>query len=51
LIENIERFIESFQTTNGTWVVLQKALWQTYPAIAKRAIDGEIDAILSGDSD
>jgi hypothetical protein len=38
LIENIERFIESFQTTNGTWVVLQKALWQADPAIAKRAM-------------
>jgi hypothetical protein len=51
LIKNIERFVVSFQTNNGTWVVLQKALWQADPAIAKRAIDGEIDAILSGDSD
>jgi len=50
-VDKIEDFVKSFRSTNGTSIVLQRSLWQADPAIAKRAIDGGIDGILSGDSD
>ncbi|CAJ1952135.1 unnamed protein product [Cylindrotheca closterium] len=50
-IDKIDYLVKSFASTNGSSIVLQKSLWQADPAIAKRAINGDVDAILSGDSD
>ncbi|CAJ1947489.1 unnamed protein product [Cylindrotheca closterium] len=50
-IDKIDDLVKSFASTNGSSIVLQKSLWQADPAIAKHAIDGDVDAVLSGDSD
>mmetsp|Transcript_31603 Transcript_31603/g.76355 ORF Transcript_31603/g.76355 Transcript_31603/m.76355 type:complete len:142 (-) Transcript_31603:475-900(-) len=50
-IGKIEDFAKSFKSTNGATIVFQESMWQADPAIAKRAIDGDIDGIVSGDSD
>mmetsp|Transcript_15112 Transcript_15112/g.37013 ORF Transcript_15112/g.37013 Transcript_15112/m.37013 type:complete len:286 (-) Transcript_15112:335-1192(-) len=52
-VVNLEKLAQSWtsKSKNGVSISLERSLWQADPTIAKRAIDGDIDAILSGDSD
>lgn len=50
-LDDVKGYINDFKTTCGARISVESSLWQADPTIAKRAIDGEVDAILSGDSD
>ena len=51
LFDDLKNFAEVYEGTSGSRITVSQTLWQADPTIAKRAIDGEVDVIISGDSD